>query len=215
MSCPLCQSANTSSHYHTDKKREYLQCSQCDLVYVSPEFLPSKEIEKQEYDLHENSFEDEGYRKFLGKVLTPLSPLIKATNAKALSGLDFGCGPAPVLASMLSEDGVNMSTYDPFYAPTLKALEKRYDIVTCTEAIEHFHAPHMEWALFNKLVASGGVLAIMTKRVLDKARFANWHYKNDVTHVSFFSEATFQYLAQRDGYDVSFPANDVVLMKKR
>ncbi len=124
MSCPLCQSANTSSHYHTDKKREYLHCNQCDLVYVSPAFLPSKEIEKQEYDLHENSFEDEGYRKFLGKVLTPLSPFIKASNAPALSGLDFGCGPAPVLASMLSDEGVNMSTYDPFYAPTLKVLER-------------------------------------------------------------------------------------------
>ena len=215
MSCPLCQSANTSSHYHTDKKREYLQCCECDLVYVSPKYLPSKEIEKQEYDLHENSFEDEGYRKFLGKVLTPLSPFIKATNAPALSGLDFGCGPAPVLASMLSDEGVNMSTYDPFYAPTLKVLERSYDIVTCTEAIEHFHTPHVEWALFNKLVAPGGVLAIMTKRVLDKARFANWHYKNDITHVSFFSEKTFHYLAQKDGYDVSFPANDVVLLKKR
>lgn len=108
-----------------------------------------------------------------------------------------------------------MSTYDPFYAPTLKVLERSYDIVTCTEAIEHFHSPHVEWALFNKLVAPGGVLAIMTKRVLDKARFVNWHYKNDITHVSFFSEKTFEYLAQRDGYDVKFPANDVVLMKKR
>tara|TARA_Y100000296_G_scaffold59466_1_gene68652 strand:+ start:260 stop:778 length:519 start_codon:yes stop_codon:yes gene_type:complete len=172
-------------------------------------------MEKQEYDLHENSFEDEGYRKFLGKVLKPLSPFIKATNATKLSGLDFGCGPAPVLASMLSDEGVNMSTYDPFYAPTIQVLESSYDIVTCTEAIEHFHAPHLEWGLFNKLVAPGGVLAIMTKRVLDKARFANWHYKNDITHVSFFSEKTFEYLAQRDGYDVSFPANDVVLLKKR
>ena len=78
MYCPLCKSANTSSHYHTDNRRDYLQCSQCDLVYVSPEFLLSKQIEKQEYDLHENSFEDEGYRKFLRKVLTPLTPFIES-----------------------------------------------------------------------------------------------------------------------------------------
>ena len=215
MSCPLCRSTNKSIQYHTDKKRDYLQCSQCDLVYVSPEFLPSKRVEKQEYDLHENSFEDEGYRKFLRKVLTPLTPFIKNAQNTALVGLDFGCGPAPVLASMLEAEGVKMSTYDPFYANHLSVLEQSYDVVTCTEAIEHFHAPHVEWALFNKLVASGGVLAIMTKRVLDKARFANWHYKNDVTHVSFFSEATFQYLAQRDGYDVTFPASDVALLRKR
>jgi len=54
----------------------------------------------------------------------------------------------------------------------------------------------------------------MTKRVLDKARFENWHYKNDITHVSFFSEATFRFLGQRDGLDVAFPADDVVLLKK-
>ena len=215
MSCPLCRSTNKSIQYHTDKKRDYLQCSQCDLVYVSPEFLPSKRVEKQEYDLHENSFEDEGYRKFLRKVLTPLTPFIKNAQNTALVGLDFGCGPAPLLASMLEAEGVKMSTYDPFYANHLSVLEQRYDVVTCTEAIEHFHAPHVEWSLFNKLVASGGGLAIMTKRVLDKARFANWHYKNDVTHVSFFSEATFRYLADRDGYDVMFPASDVVIMRKR
>jgi hypothetical protein len=215
MYCPLCKSANAPSHYHTDNRRDYLQCNQCKLVYVSPEFLPSKEVEKQEYDLHENSFEDEGYRKFLGKVLTPLTPFIKDMKFGELRGLDFGCGPAPVLASMLEEEGVRMNMYDPFYAHNLSVFEQSYDVVTCTEAIEHFHAPHVEWALFNKLVASGGVLAIMTKRVLDKARFANWHYKNDVTHVSFFSEATFQYLAQRDGYDVTFPASDVALLRKR
>ena len=215
MYCPLCKSANAASHYHSDKKRDYLQCNQCKLVYVSPEFLPSKELEKQEYDLHENSFEDEGYRKFLRKVLTPLTPFIKNAQSSALVGLDFGCGPAPVLASMLEAEGVKMSTYDPFYANNLSVLEQNYDLVTCTEAIEHFHTPHLEWALFNNLTTAGGILAIMTKRVLDQAKFANWHYKNDVTHVSFFSEATFRYLADRDGYDVIFPASDVVIMRKR
>jgi len=215
MPCPLCLSDSSSSHYHSDKKRDYLQCNQCNLVYVAPFYLPSMEREKREYDLHENGFEDEGYKTFLGKVVTPLIPLIKASSSVQLKGLDFGCGPAPVLAKMLEGLGVQMNVYDPFYADDPTALNKTYDIVTCTEAIEHFHTPHKEWQLFNELVATGGVLAIMTKRVLDKARFANWHYKNDITHVSFFSEKTFQYLAQRNGYDVNFPANDVVIMKKR
>ena len=213
MTCPLCQSPH-ASHYHTDKKRDYFQCSRCELVYVGTAYLPSKEREKQEYDLHENSFEDVGYRKFLRKVLTPLTPYIDAHESGTLKGLDFGCGPAPVLAAMLTEHGVQMSTYDPFYANTSDALSHTYNIVTCTEAIEHFHAPHKEWALLNSLLAPKGILAIMTKRVLDKARFENWHYKNDITHVSFFSEATFRFLGQRDGLDVAFPADDVVLLKK-
>ncbi|GFD93548.1 2-polyprenyl-3-methyl-5-hydroxy-6-metoxy-1,4-benz oquinol methylase [Alteromonas sp. KUL154] len=215
MSCPLCLSSVTPSHYHSDKKRDYFRCDACSLVYVAPDQLPSMEQEKQEYDLHENDFEDEGYRKFLGKVLTPLTPFLNASRDKELRGLDFGCGPAPVLASMLELKGVHMQTYDPFYAKTPEVLKQKYDIITCTEAIEHFHTPHREWTLLNELLAPRGLVAIMTKRVIDKARFANWHYKNDITHVSFFSEATFEFLAQRDGFEVTFPASDVVLMRKR
>ena len=215
MSCPLCLSSTPPSHYHSDKKRDYLQCNNCSLVYVAPDSLPSKEQEKKEYDLHENNFEDEGYRTFLRKLVTPLTLFIKDLKTKELRGLDFGCGPAPVLASMLEDEGIKMNTYDPFYANTPQALEQQYNIITCTEAIEHFHTPHKEWSLFTTLLASEGVLAIMTKRVIDKARFANWHYKNDITHVSFFSVDTFEFLARRDGFDVSFPENDVVLMRKR
>jgi len=216
MHCPLCLNTNSISHYAQDKKREYLQCGECQLVFVAPSFLPSAEKEKQEYDLHENSFEDEGYRRFLSKVITPITEYITfhSTNS-SLTGLDFGCGPAAVLADMLSEKGVHMHTYDPFFANTPEVLQRTYDIVTCTEAIEHFHAPHKEWQQFNLLVQSGGIIVIMTKRVIDKSRFLQWHYKNDPTHVSFFSEATFEYLAKRDGYDVSFPTADIALFKKR
>ena len=214
MSCPLCQSS-TVIDYTSDKRRDYLQCTTCDLVFVEPSFLPSEENEKQEYALHENSFEDEGYRKFLGKVLAPLTPFINSNTKKPLTALDFGCGPAPVLAQMLCNEGVATETYDPFFANNTDVLQRKYDIVTCTEAIEHFHQPHREWEIFNKLVANDGVLAIMTKRVIDKARFAQWHYKNDPTHVCFFSEKTFHYLARRDGFEVAFPANDVFLMFKK
>lgn len=30
-----------------------------------------------------------------------------------------------------------------------------------------------------------------------RASFAKWHYKNDLTHTWFFSEATFQWLARQ------------------
>ncbi len=215
MQCPLCHNTDKILDYAADKKRCYLQCSVCNLVFVSPEFLPSPTQEKQEYDLHENSIEDEGYVNFLAKVLTPLSQCIASHNKPIKTGLDFGCGPAPVLASLLQKKDIEMSTYDLFYDNRPDVLSRQYDLITCTEAIEHFHHPHIEWALFNRIILPGGILAIMTKRVIDKARFDNWHYKNDPTHVSFFSESTFRFLATRDGYSVSFPANDVALLIKQ
>ena len=70
--CPLCLTDTPAEHYHQDRKREYLQCPRCHLVYVHPSNLPSKDVEKLEYSLHENSADDEGYVRFLSRLLHPL-----------------------------------------------------------------------------------------------------------------------------------------------
>jgi len=54
----------------------------------------------------------------------------------------------------------------------------------------------------------------MTKRVLDRQAFSSWHYKNDPTHVCFFSIKTFQWIAARWGADLTVPEKDVVLFTK-
>lgn len=207
--CPLCDSRNTA-RYHQDKKRSYYQCNQCELVFACPESFLSQDQEKAEYLLHENSAEDAGYRRFLSRLSTPLLETLPA----GLHGLDFGCGPNPVLAEMLAQSGMTMSVFDPFFAPDTDLLSTQYDFITCTEAIEHFHKPMKEITLLSQLVKPGGLLAVMTKRVISQQRFSTWHYKNDPTHVSFFSEATFHYIARTFGFAVSFPAADVVFMQK-
>lgn len=107
-----------------------------------------------------------------------------------------------------------MAVWDPFFAPDPAPLQQQYDFISCTEAIEHFVQPSNEWALWLKLLKSSGTLAIMTKRYTTAEAFAVWHYKNDPTHVSFFSERTFLYLAQRDGFSTNFAANDVVILQR-
>ena len=211
LTCPLCQHSDIQ-FYHEDKRRQFHQCQRCDLVFVDGRSLPSAEREKQEYDLHENNAEDEGYRRFLQRAMAPVT----ATVTPPAKGLDFGCGPAPVLAGMLSESGYHMSVYDPFYADDSTALEtsRYYDFITCTEAIEHFHTPHREISLLTRLLAANGVLVIMTKRVESALKFASWHYKNDLTHVSFFSDQTFAFIGKQYGYDVTLYSKDVVLLKK-
>jgi hypothetical protein len=54
----------------------------------------------------------------------------------------------------------------------------------------------------------------MTKRYTTADAFANWHYKLDPTHVSFFADYTFTYLAQRDGFSVNFADKDVVILQR-
>ena len=54
----------------------------------------------------------------------------------------------------------------------------------------------------------------MTKRVLDQEAFKTWHYITDPTHIAFFSEATFIWLAERWSAEIEISSADVVLFKK-
>ncbi len=209
--CPLCEASNTD-HYHQDNRRHYYQCQHCQLIFADPDSLLDSESEKEVYDQHENNSEDQGYRRFLSRVANPL--LAKLPEGKALKGLDFGSGPGPTLSVMLEEAGHQVAIYDPYFAPNEQVLSQQYDFITCTEAIEHFYTPKKEWQLLLSMLKPGGWLGFMTKLALDYDAFARWHYKNDPTHVSFFSQATFQFLAQRDGLDVEFVGNDVILLRK-
>lgn len=206
--CPLCSSPQVEDYFE-DKRRRFNQCQQCQLVFVEKDFLPSLDREKKEYRLHENNHGDPGYIRFLNKLALPLLANLEGN----CDGLDFGCGPTPVLASMLEDGGHKMKVYDPIFHDDTSVLNGKYDFVTCTEAIEHFHTPHKEWHQLLSLLSSGGILAIMTKRVLNKERFANWHYKNDYTHVSFFSEATFKWLATQYHLDLELVGDDVVFFR--
>lgn len=208
VNCPLCDSKQIIG-FHQDKQRTFLRCKTCMLVFVAPEYLPSKEQELKEYALHQNSLEDEGYLSFLSRMVNALQPYLKPGNYI----LDYGCGPCHALAHLFELQGYSVDCFDPLFGPT--AIKKeQYDVITATESIEHFHRPIHEWERWMDLLKPGGWLGIMTKRVANVERFSNWHYKNDTTHVSFFSVETFTWLAKEHQLNVLFPERDIVLLQK-
>ncbi len=207
--CPLCASADHAS-YHRDARRDYRRCRRCALVFVPPHQRLGPDAEKAVYDRHENSPDDPGYRRFLSRLFDPLA----ARLAPGARGLDFGAGPGPTLSVMFEEAGHPMAIYDPFYAPDAAALERTYDFITATEVVEHLFAPGRELERLLGLLAPGGWLGLMTKRLESAEAFADWHYILDPTHVCFFGEATFRWLAERWQLRVTFPAADVVLLQK-
>lgn len=93
-------------------------------------------------------------------------------------------------------------------------LADTYDFISCTEVVEHFHRPADEFRRPDRLLASGGWLAVMTCLQTDDTRFANWHYRRDPTHVVFYREVTFQRLARHHGWSCAFPDTNVCLMRK-
>jgi len=188
--CPLCL-GDSISEFHQDKLREYFRCQLCYLVFVPSNQHLSPAAEKAIYDLHENHSDQPGYRDFLARLSTPLLARLPSAGC----GLDFGCGPGPLLAKILSEQGHHIHLYDPFYANEPALLQQCYDFVTCTEVVEHFRQPRQAFDCLFALLKPNALLGIMTKLVIDADRFSRWQYKNDPTHVCYFSEATLHWLA--------------------
>jgi hypothetical protein len=208
LGCPLC--AHGAETYAEDRWRAYFHCPRCDLVFADPASHLDAAAAKEEYDRHENDPADSGYRRFLNRLAAPLVSRL----SRGMEGLDYGCGPGPTLSVMLEEAGMTMAVYDPVYRPDPVVLDRRYDFVTCTEVVEHFSQPAHDWQCLTALVRPGGWLGIMTKLVISRERFVHWHYKNDLTHVGFYSPATFAWLGTHFGLTVERVDRDVLLMQK-
>ena len=207
--CILCGKKDIV-HFFEDRIRKYLRCLSCDLVFVPADQRLTPEEEVKRYDLHENDPEDEGYRNFLNRMFMPMNDLIPSNSF----GLDFGSGPGPTLSLMFNENGHEMINYDHFYAKDQSVFDKKYDFITATEVVEHLYDPKKELDRLWSCLKPGGFFGVMTKLVINKGSFASWHYKNDETHVSFFSKSTFMWLEKKWSAILKFIDNDVMIFEK-
>ena len=206
--CPLCRFGNTAPHFE-DATSRYLRCPDCTLIHRDASQWPTLEEERSRYLLHRNDPGDVGYVAFLRQ----LSDAVISQLRSDAQGLDFGCGPAPVLSSMLTSAGFPCEPYDPLFFPRDELLLRSYDFVVCSEVVEHLHDPAGAFALLGELLAKGGVLGIMTRFYPAPASFGSWWYRRDATHVCFYSESVMRWIAERQGWDVDFPAPDVTLFR--
>ena len=207
--CPVCQGACTRPFAEAGD-RVYLRCDTCDATFLTPAQLPHRFEEKREYDRHRNDIEDEGYRRFLARLADPLLERLRPNSV----GLDYGCGPGPALAAMLGVAGHQVRLYDPFYYPDSGPLGETYEFITCTEVIEHMHHPSEEFRRMDTLLHPGGLLGVMTVFQTDDARFVDWHYRRDPTHVVFYRESTLAFIANKMGWTIEIPRRNVAIFQK-
>lgn len=208
--CPLCNAYDVTN-FHQDKNRIYIQCRVCRLIFVPAVHFLSEKEEKARYDLHQNNPEDPGYRQFLNRLFDPLQERLDPISY----GLDFGSGPGPTLSLMFEQEGHSVEIYDYYYARNPELLENQYDFITATEVVEHLHHPRQELDKIWNCLKPEGNLGIMTRFAADKKSFADWHYKRDPTHVCFFSQPTFEWLAKQWQAQVDFIDKDIVIFCKK
>lgn len=207
MECPLC------FHESTLFEANVFLCSHCSLVFKdSNEHLTDRE-DFDRYRSHQNNSSDQGYRDFLNRVVLPLKEFLPPN----FKGLDFGCGPGPTMSMLLEECGGEISNYDPHFFPDAPLLiPEAYEVVTCTEVVEHFKKPHNDWKLLVDLVSDGGVLAVMTQIFNPElVSYQKWWYKNDPTHVVFYQKETIVYLENHFELKLLYTDNQSVLIFKK
>ena len=211
--CPLCMTEKPIFFYQSERVnlvRDFLQCTNCELVFVPSDFHLSLPQQRDRYLEHNNDPMDLEYRAFLSRLRDPLLPLLKEGDV----GLDFGCGPGPALAQMLRDSGYKMDLYDPLFWDDNSALEKSYDFVTCTETIEHFSNPASDFALLDSVVKDEGVLGVMTSILYKEVIFEDWYYKLDPTHVSFYTPSTMEWISNKFNWAIESAHKNVYFFIK-
>ena len=135
--------------------------------------------------------------------------------AKATPFTALGVPVAPSVEQLAeSVDVLFICLSDTLYAADESVLESDYDFVTATEVIEHVQRPLHSLTRMWRCVKASGYLGLMTKLVIDQAAFAHWHYKNDETHICFYSQETFKWLARQWNTEAVFVGHDVIIFQK-
>lgn len=197
--CRICGSETEPIHH--PRSGVFYHCSSCEFISKSKDDIISHVDELKIYSTHENSIDDPRYVEYFYNFLDEaVFPFVKGE----IHGLDFGSGPSPVLAQILKRDqNYEMDIYDFFYAPDKVYLSKRYDLIVCTEVVEHLSDPMAYFKLFKQLLKPEGILAIMTLfHNNDRAYFMDWHYARDLSHISFYTPKTLALIASKVGLKI-------------
>lgn len=174
-------------------------------------FLDRQE-EHHRYSQHKNTLDNRGYvDNFYNFIKT--SKIDQLKNVK--NALDFGCGPGPVLQVLLDKLGFATDIYDPFFYPTQGFLKKRYDLITCTEVLEHLKNPLATIRILEGLLKEGGTLAVTTLFHTSTEDFKSWWYRKDSTHITFYSPKTFCWLDEHLGLSLEFTDNKSICVLKK
>ncbi len=164
--------------------------------------------ERARYEKHSDDIQDPGYRNYV----LPIVEAVLSRMPPGSTGLDFGSGRGAIVSTMLGESGYFLERYDPFFFPDPVVLERRYDYIACCEVVEHFREPRKEFELLKSLLNEGGKLFIMTLLMGSFDDFSNWYYKDDETHVFFYSKQSFSWIRSNLGFgDLQIDGRVVVL----
>ena len=204
-SCPLCHSGGDPFY-----NEQFQKCSGCQSVFRCPEFFVSPDKEKSRYEEHNNDVQNIGYQNFVAPIVNE----ILKNHAIQELWLDFWAGTGPVISHLLWQKWFHINLYDPFFHNQPELLLQKYDFIIACEVVEHFHNPKKEFQLLHSLLKPHGKLYLMTDLYSPKIDFHEWYYKNDLTHVFFYSDEAFTWIKELSAWKKYSRENRCVILEK-
>ncbi len=130
-------------------------------------------------------------------LVTTLMKIVEENKCKTL--LDYGCGKAvPYMKKRCKELGIrkpiqellnldSFDLYDPAYPKYNKLPNKKYDIVICTDVLEHIAEQDLDWVLTEILSHSKNTVFLNISCQLALKHFKEGKFKGQNVHISVFN----------------------------
>lgn len=198
MQCPICGFRGVA-RVETPRAL-FHRCGRCLFVFRDPAQRPTEDEAVRRYALHRNSPDDAGYVSFLSSIV---DKAVAAAGPGVRRVVDWGSGPVAVGSRLLAARGFSVDSWDPHFNAAREPDTDAYDLALCVEVAEHFFDPAADFSALAARLRPGGVLALHTHFVpAEDGVFKSWWYKEDPTHVSFYSPAALERLARVSGLAV-------------
>lgn len=199
--CRFCLSSDI--YRLSDARRRYWRCRTCGGISAAAECFLDSKAQRTRYLLHRNTLDSAGYEAFLRRFIEPVASFMQSAGLPVRRVFDYGCGPEPALIELMRRSifpGADIRGWDPFFFPECVPFDGGADLVVCLEVAEHFEDVDSSFAGLCRLCRPGGIAAVGTMEVpADDGAFLSWWYKEDCTHVSFYSRKAISAAARRAG----------------
>ncbi|QUH19018.1 class I SAM-dependent methyltransferase [Alkaliphilus sp. B6464] len=205
--------------------RKWVKCTNCNLIYANP--LPAEEkLNKYYSEIAKEKFggiygDIDARFEFLVNMSNKRLEKIEGYTSGAKTLLDIGTGIGVFTGTALDRgwkaEGLELTPEDCQYAKDKFELElkqenfylfnedRKYDVVTLFEVIEHLQTPLKDLKQINKLIKDNGILVVATPiqdTLYGKKMKENNVFWNVVTHLSYFTKDVMLNYLEEAGFEV-------------
>lgn len=214
MNCRICE---TDSSFFYGDVRSFYKCPSCALIFTN-ETADNAAAEKH-YKSQWNNADDD----FWKQQVDALVGVIQKYKMPMGRLLDFGSGSGEITKEF-QRRGIEAEPLDPMINGLLKDQNYSYkfDVVVGVEVIEHLPNMWEELKEIENHLSHDGIMLFttnITEPFINSSNevdvFKAWWYKDDPTHVSFFSNKSIFRLAEIMHYTADIYGTQLFVLKRQ